>query len=230
MPVYAYILLASWAIPLLFSIFALNVIRDWPKFLLSTSIVAGFFLIWDACFTTMGIWGFNDDYCLGLYFLGMPIEEWSFFFVIPFCSLFIHFALHGWYADLGIRRNYTLAITWIIMVVAGGLLLFHWMKWYTLINFLTLIVILRLGLKYNVDLLSKFYISFLLILVPFFIVNGILTGSFVTDPIVWYNESEFMGIRIGTVPLEDIGYAFTMLFGNLLIYDFLGGRSVKITR
>jgi lycopene cyclase domain-containing protein len=52
----------------------------------------------------------------------------------------------------------------------------------------------------------------LIILVPFFIVNGILTGSFIAEPVVWYNNLENLGIRLFTIPIEDIGYAFNMLF------------------
>ena len=51
--------------------------------------------------------------------------------------------------------------------------------------------------------------------------NGILTGSFLETPIVNYNNFENLGIRVFTVPIEDIGYCFSMLFGNLMIYETL---------
>ena len=50
--------------------------------------------------------------------------------------------------------------------------------------------------------------------------NGILTGTGISEPVVWYNNAENMGIRIGTIPVEDIGYAFSMLFTNILLVDF----------
>lgn len=56
-------------------------------------------------------------------------------------------------------------------------------------------------------------------LIPFFIVNGILTGTGIQDEIVWYNNSENLGIRIGTIPIEDIGYAFSLLLLNLLLFE-----------
>jgi lycopene cyclase domain-containing protein len=52
-------------------------------------------------------------------------------------------------------------------------------------------------------------------------VNGILTGWITDSPIVWYNDLENLGIRLTTIPVEDIGYAFSMLFGNLMIFEFL---------
>jgi lycopene cyclase domain-containing protein len=70
-------------------------------------------------------------------------------------------------------------------------------------------------------MLQKFYFSYLIILIPFLIVNGILTGAFTPSPVVWYNDSENLGLRIITIPIEDLGYAFTMLFGNLMIFESL---------
>ena len=55
------------------------------------------------------------------------------------------------------------------------------------------------------------------ILIPFFIVNGLLTGSFIIDEIVWYNNNHNLGLRIGTIPIEDIFYGFSLLFLPLYI-------------
>jgi lycopene cyclase domain-containing protein len=57
-------------------------------------------------------------------------------------------------------------------------------------------------------------------LIPFFIVNGILTGSFIEDQVVWYNNDENLGIRIGTVPIEDSVYAFTMILTVLVLTNY----------
>jgi lycopene cyclase domain-containing protein len=83
---------------------------------------------------------------------------------------------------------------------------------YTSVNYTILIFSLLLGFFFGIQILRRFYISFLIILVPFFIVNGILTGSFIAEPVVWYNNLENLGIRLFTIPIEDIGYAFNMLF------------------
>jgi lycopene cyclase domain-containing protein len=48
-------------------------------------------------------------------------------------------------------------------------------------------------------------------------VNGILTGSFIDEPVVLYNNDENLGIRLGTIPIEDIGYAFTMILMSLVM-------------
>jgi lycopene cyclase domain-containing protein len=67
------------------------------------------------------------------------------------------------------------------------------------------------------NILSTFFITFLIILIPFGIVNGILTGSFIDEPVVRYNNAENLGIRLGSIPIEDIGYAFNMLIMSLIL-------------
>ena len=75
------------------------------------------------------------------------------------------------------------------------------------------------------QLLSSFIVSYIFILIPFFIINGLLTGSFILDEIVWYNDNYNLGIRIGTIPFEDIFYGFSLLFLPLYIDQEL--RSIK---
>lgn len=223
-PFYLYILIGSLVVPLLFTLFFIDFIKNWKHFLFSTSIIAFVFLIWDAVFTNIGVWGFEEKYCTGLYLLKMPIEEWLFFFIIPFCSLFTHFAFFYKFPKLRIKKDITILITFFLILITTVLILTNFDKAYTLVNYSVLIITLILGMLFNVSLLQKFYVSFLLILIPFFAVNGMLTGAITEVPVVWYDDLENLGFRLGTIPVEDIGYAFSMLFGNLLLFEFLNKK------
>ena len=185
---YLYLLLGSLLVPLLYSIFVLDIIKYWKQFSLSTIIIAILFLIWDYFFTKAGIWGFNDNYCLGINIFKMPIEEWLFFLIIPFCSLFIHYAFLYLFPSLKLKTTTTFYITIALIIISIALVLMNFSKSYTVVNFTVLTFFLLLGLIYYKILLQKFYITFLIILIPFLIINGILTGSLTVSPVVWYND------------------------------------------
>ena len=71
---------------------------------------------------------------------------------------------------------------------------------------------------------SFFVFAFLVALVPFLIVNGILTGAVTPKPIVWYSEIHIMGPRIITIPMEDLFYNYAMLLPIVGIYESLKKR------
>jgi lycopene cyclase domain-containing protein len=67
--------------------------------------------------------------------------------------------------------------------------------------------------------LPRFYESYAISLIPFFLKNGILTGSFLETQVVWYNNNENLGIRLGTIPFEDIFYGMLLILGTLYFYE-----------
>ena len=59
--------------------------------------------------------------------------------------------------------------------------------------------------------MRDFLLTYVVCFIPFLIVNGILTGGFTKNPVVWYNENEIIGWRIGTIPIEDSIYNMLLL-------------------
>lgn len=64
-----------------------RVYRRWPGALLAVLPIAAIFLTWDFFATRGGWWWFDENHLVGLWFAGMPLEEWLFFLVIPVCGL-----------------------------------------------------------------------------------------------------------------------------------------------
>ena len=64
-------------------------------------------------------------------------------------------------------------------------------------------------------------ISYLIMLIPFFIVNGILTGTGIENEVVWYNNNENLGIRLLTIPVEDFFYGMFLIGMNIMLYELL---------
>jgi lycopene cyclase domain-containing protein len=194
-------------------------IKWWKQVFLSIAIVAAIFLIWDVIFTDLGVWGFNEQYLIGFDLINLPIEEWLFFICIPYACIFTHYAFQYFLPKVSLSQKATNLITIIFILVLFAVIISHTDKTYTFYNYSLLILILIYSLISQNQQLRIFYITFLIILVPFFIVNGILTGTYIENPVVWYNNEENLGIRLGTIPIEDIGYAFSMLFLNIILIE-----------
>ena len=219
---FLYLLLniGSVSIPFLYSFEKkMRFIKHWKAVLLSLTIVASIFLIWDAIFTENGVWGFNPDYHLSYLLFEMPIEEWMFFFCIPYASIFIHFSLEFFKPKLLLSEKLTRFITLFLILMLIPVVILNADKEYTFVNYSFLIFILVIGLRFGLPYLRRFYIAFLIILIPFLLVNGVLTGTGLEEPVVWYNNDENLGVRLLTIPIEDIGYAFTMIFSNVFLIE-----------
>jgi len=98
-------------------------------------------------------------------------------------------------------------------------------KHYTYITFITLAFVLFLLSISKADYLGRFFVSYIIVLVPFLLVNGILTGSLTSEPVVWYNDNFNLGLRIFTIPVEDVFYGMLLILGNVAIYEYLQKRS-----
>jgi lycopene cyclase domain-containing protein len=93
---------------------------------------------------------------------------------------------------------------------------------YTAITFITTgFVCVFLKFIFRVTWFGKAISVYALLLVPFFVVNGILTGSGLPHPVVIYNETEIMNIRLFTIPAEDIFYGLELYLLNLALYKWL---------
>ena len=217
---YLYLLLnlGSISIPFLFSFHPkLKFYKYWKSLFLAIAITMFVFIVWDIVFAHIGVWGFNETYLIKLTLLGLPIEEWLFFICIPYACIFTHYALLLYFPKLNIKISSVTKISYVLITVLLALSILNHGKWYTFINFLYAAVILILVLKTKPKLLQSYYLTFLIMLIPFFIVNGILTGSMIENEVVWYNNAENLNIRLFTIPIEDTVYAFSLILTNLFL-------------
>ncbi len=200
----------------------------WRSLFPAIGIMAVLFIVWDAYFGWLGVWGFNDLYITGRRLLGLPWEEWMFFVTVPFASFFIYACLNAYFpADpfkaydkwisLGLVVILLLSALWNLdrlytastFILTGGFLLYHYI--YIPNTYRTL-----------------FFRAYLIILIPFLLCNGILTGVATESPIVVYNPQEFIGLRITTIPLEDSAYGFLLLLGVVSIQEFFKKNSKRL--
>ena len=224
---YLYLLLniGTLSIPLLASFYPkANFSKTWKALFPAIILTGVFFIIWDVWFTRIGVWGFNPRYLTGINIFYLPIEEWLFFITIPYACVFTYFSLNHL-----IQRDYLLSyhklITWVLAIGLTVIGLINLDKYYTGITFILIGGFLLMHLLlFKRKILSRFYVMYVVTLIPFFIVNGILTGTGIEDQVVWYNDLENLGIRLGTIPIEDTIYGMLLLLMNVSIYEWLLDR------
>lgn len=220
-PIYLIINILTIAFPLVRSFEPkINYAKKWFALFPSIIITAAFFIIWDVIFTKNGVWGFNEFYLIGVSIFGLPLEEWLFFITVPFASVFIYECVK--YFSPSVPTNKTVQILSLALSLALlSLAAWNSEKNYTFWNFLfTGIFLLTVAIR-NPHWLGKFWMAYFIHLMPFLIVNGILTGSMLKEPIVWYNDAHNLSIRIFTIPIEDTIYALLLLLMNIVLYEFI---------
>jgi lycopene cyclase domain-containing protein len=175
------------------------------------------FIAWDVIFTRNNVWWFNDEYVIGWYIAHLPIEEWLFFILVPFACVFIYDVLKHYFKVK--PSNAGLYINILLLALLTVLTVIYHDRTYTAVNFITaiLLILAQIILKSHKTYLNLFFVSYLVCLIPFFIVNGVLTSL----PVVGYNDAENLALRAFTIPMEDFIYLYTLLLMTITFYEFL---------
>lgn len=192
--------------------------RYFGAFIKAAILVAVPFIVWDIVFTIKGVWWFNTDYTLGVGVAGLPLEEWLFFICIPFSCVFTYFSVDKFF-NLEWLSGFNRIIVFVSVVLCSVTALVHHDKIYTLVTaVVTLLTLIYLHFVVRADWISKASLVFGFLMVGFFPVNGILTGTGLDSPVVNYNPNDFLGIRMLTIPVEDAVYGYTQFL--LVLYFF----------
>lgn len=189
--------------------------KSWKFFVPGMLITGALFLYWDALFTRKQVWFFNSDYIIGIKFFGLPIEEILFFLTVPFACLFIYACL-DYYVKWQPTVKASRVISFLLIILSVILLVSHTSKLYTLVTFgLLAAVLLDVQFVLKAPWTGRFYQAYVVCLVPFYIINGILTAV----PVVLYNNAENLHFRVGTIPFEDHFYLMSLLLMNTAFFE-----------
>lgn len=203
--------------------------QHWKYALPAILLVAIVFIMWDNYYTHLGVWGFNPKYIVGTYFANLPLEEVLFFICIPYACIYTYYCLNR-FISKDYFHAYERVISFSIITFLLSVVLLHQFKYYTTVVFVLLSLSIGILSFLKTSWLSRFYFSYLFLLIPFLLVNGVLTGTGLKEPVVWYNADEILGFRICTIPFEDIFYGMLMLLASVALYEFLKQtRSHKVS-
>lgn len=191
--------------------------KDWSALVKSILCIATPFLIHDYFFTEMGVWGFEADFLCGIYLLNLPLEEVLFFVVVPYACVFIYQCCKAYFPDWNLFL-FNRLIQSVLFIYAFSILIWGYGAWYSsMVSVISILLMFYIAI-YRKDL-EKLALAFTLSIIPFFMMNGILTGILTEKPIVWYNNLENVGFRWTTIPAEDVLYAYILIAGSILFFE-----------
>lgn len=194
--------------------------KKWRYVFISILLTALIFIPWDIYFTQREIWGFNSKFLLGISIFGLPLEENLFFLAVPFACIFIFECVKYYLKGIVRKLDHYLNWYWLIAftIICLSFIFSFSDKLYTVVvTSFALVTVIALSL-FARNYMSIAIVSFVIIGLPFFIINGALTGMFTAEPVVWYNEFGISNIRIGTIPIEDFFYNILLVASSFTFY------------
>lgn len=200
-------------------------VSRWRYFFMPCLLTGIFFVLWDILFTSWGVWSFNPRYVIGVYAFGLPMEEYLFFLCIPYACTFTYYCLNRFFTFSVARRGVYFKWLFVVLLLLIGLP--NITRLYTSVTFILLAALLTFLSFKKVTYLPAFFFCFLIILAPFFISNGILTGSILGRTVVMYNNAHNLGLRMFTIPVEDTFYGMLLLLLNVAGYEYLANSKTQ---
>ncbi|MFO7923891.1 MAG: lycopene cyclase domain-containing protein, partial [Bacteroidales bacterium] len=198
----------------------------WKYLFPAIAITGLLFVLWDILYTRLGVWGFNPRYLTGIYIANLPVEEILFFITIPFACVFTYDSLN-YIVKKDVFGKYSRHISIILASVLLIVAIFNTDKLYTAVTFfITAAFILYHEFILKTSWLGRFYFSYMILLIPFFIINGLLTGSFIEEEVVWYDNSQNLSIRIFTIPVEDSVYGLLLVLMNISFFEYFKKKRI----
>lgn len=181
----------------------------------ATGIIGALYIIWDMLVTRAGHWQFNDEFVGTRRLLDLPPGEWLFFLCVPYATLFIFEVVEAYFGMGTLRPELWWTQALAIPPFLALAFLFR-RRGYTLLamSSVALFALVSLILVPGLFASSSFWLFFLFSFLAFSLVNGIYTSL----PTIRYNSRAILGIRVGSIPLEDFFYNLAYLGLTLTVY------------
>lgn len=228
---YLWVDLGAFIVPFLFSFHPrLRFHREWGRAWPAILGMMLLFVPWDIIATARGVWGFNAQHLTGVQLLGLPIEEWLFFICIPYACLFTYHCFKVLRFPRPSARWTAWAVRVLLIASMASAIIWHHQA-YTAPTFALLAVFLiYLQVRTRNDHLGLALATYAVLLLPFLVVNGILTGTGPDEPVVWYNGAAIIGPRIASIPVEDVFYGLLMFLLTVQLYEAPPWRLLSLPR
>jgi lycopene cyclase domain-containing protein len=193
--------------------------HHWRQLLGSILLVGFIYILWDILVTSQGHWNFNPAHVLGPKLFHLPIEEWLFFITVPFSCLFLYQALKNHFQGRLLKQNVLFLFSlYAAISLFAAVLLYPLAYTQIVLGFTALTTIFVLIFLPGLFRQLAFWVYSALSLGLFVLFNSLLTAI----PVVIYNPEVILNLHLGTIPIEDFFYNWTLLTLYAGVYDMIG--------
>ncbi len=184
---------------------------------------AAILIMIDLQFAKLAVWSYHPKYVLGINLLDLPVEEWLFYIVVPFLGIFIYEFVKQQFSRFE-YPNFSLLLSFIVLVLVGITSYSSHSKTYPFFLFFLITIYLGYTIFRNrfKTHYTKFYLSYILLLVPFILIEKVLIGL----PIIEYNDVYFLGAQLFSVPIENFASLFLLHIITITVYEYLKERRI----
>lgn len=176
------------------------------------------FIMLNIRFLQTGVISFNENYLTGKNILTLPVEEWLFLLIFSLFAFSVYILVNVTFEKFE-KPNLFYVLS--ILLLVG----FAFEAWYSRQKLVPFFVFFLLSIYFGYTLfrnrfkphLTKFYISYFIVLVPFFLIKLVLNSL----PVILYNNDFTLGIRLAGVPVEQFANLFLLMLINITIFEYL---------
>ncbi len=174
-------------------------------------------------FTAQKIWIFDSQYLLGIFYRGIPLEQYVFVFTFNFAGLGIYNYLNTKFPNNELQK-YSLLLSNLLLGIFIAILYFAYPALYPLLTasiFFLLLIFVEYGS--HLRFMYKFYRAFIVTLIPFYICYGVICNL----PIISYQSKGITGFKIWNIPFENHLYIIAMLLLNVFLSEYLRRKAQR---
>ena len=199
--------------------------KNWKPFASAMLATSTLYILWDIWFTKINVWLFNPQFLYGKWLAGLPLEEYIFFIIIPYACLFIYACLKAYLPNFSFNKALKPIVISLITISLIAIAI-NPTHLYTTITFgfLSITLSALLITRHTVHL-SHIILAWIIALLPMAYVNGVLTSK----PVLIYNDAQNLGIRIGTIPVEDFFYNMVYMLWMITVYEIINKKAKATT-
>lgn len=166
---------------------------------------------------------FDIAHTTGMVLAGVPLEQYLLNFTFGFAAIGLYYYLNIRFPKNNLQK-YSLAFSNLLLGLCIAFLFFGYTKWYTLLTFSTLLLVL-LFIEYvgRLRFMYRAYRTFAVMLLPFYVVYAVLFGM----GIIAANPQELVGMYVLKIPIESHFMALSLILLGIYLFEFYRKRSIS---